>query len=369
MQNVRILIPVIGFGKAGGYRVLAEFASQWVNLGCVVDFLVHDALSEPYFPTKAGILRIRRDGSISRGAERQSCCTDRKLPHALEIYTRLFKALCIIGGEYDVILANHSLTTFPVFLARCGSARKIYYVQAYEPDYFGLRPGLKNAILKHLSRLSYHLPLSQIANAAVYVNYREINATAWVPPGIDRTVFHRRVESPRFARDKKWTIGSIGRPELDKGTADVQRAFEIIAKADPLVHLKLAYGTARRNWSHERAEIVCPSNDVELAEFYRSVDVLVAAPTQQFGGYHYPVLEAMSCGTPVISTGHMPATQETAWLVDANSPQAIAASLRSITEMAYADVIEKLDRAEEAAVECSWETLAPRFLRLICEER
>jgi hypothetical protein len=113
MVNSRILIPIIGFGRAGGYRVLSQLASSWVDGGCVVDFLVHEALAEPYFPTKAGIRQITRDGAVARAPKDARAPAMASVPRGLEIYRSLLKGLREIGTEYDVILANHSLTTYP----------------------------------------------------------------------------------------------------------------------------------------------------------------------------------------------------------------------------------------------------------------
>lgn len=358
----RILIPIIGFGKSGGYRVLSQLASSWSKEGCQVDFLVHEALSKPYFPTTGGVLRIMRDGSVRRDGNGSSIWSSAELPRAFEIYRRLFAALRRVGAGYDVILANHSLTTYPLFFASCGAARKVYYIQAYEPEYFATGKGAKYVVLEWLSRQSYRLPLLQIANAAVYLNYREIKARSWVPPGIDRGTFFRRTDIPTFSAGRVWTIGTIGRTEPSKGTAIVQRAFETLAASDPDVSLKMAFGASDSTWCHRRAEIVQPSCDAELAEFYRSVDILVAVPTQQFGGYHYPVLEAMSCGTPVVSTGHMPATAESAWLVEPDSASAIVDALRRIRNAADGEIREKLDLAEKSSADYDWGAVARRFL-------
>lgn len=368
MPNTRILIPIIGFGRAGGYRVLSQLASSWVDQGCVVDFLVHEALAAPYFPTKAGVRRITSVGAVTEATVSSTPQSAKHPPRALEIYKCLYTGLMAVGSEYDVIFANHSLTTYPVFFASCGNAKKVYYIQAYEPDYFAVRPGLKNAVLRRLSRYSYRLPLFQVANASTYLNYPGIRARSWVPPGIDRRVFYRRTVPPRFEEGKPWTIGSIGRPERDKGTAVVQQAFESLARSDANVRLLLAYGKANSDWCHERAEIVRPRNDTELAAFYRSVDVLVAVPTQQFGAFHYPVLEAMSCGTPVISTGHMPANAKNAWLVGPNDAAEIVAALRDVREMATSQLAALLDRAEHSAAEYEWDAVSERFLRLMIDK-
>lgn len=365
MSIKRILIPIIGFGKGGGNRVLSELASRWGQEGCQVDFLVHEALSKPYFPTTAGVLRITNDGSVTRDGNGSAAGSGDEAPRAFAIYRGLFAALRRVGAGYDVILANHSLTTYPLYFASCGRARKVYYIQAYEPEYFATGRGAKHAVLEWLSRRSYRLPLLQIANAPVYMNYREIRARSWVPPGIDRSTFFRRTDIPRFQAGRTCTIGTIGRTEASKGTALVERAFETLAEHDPHVRLKMAFGPSQPRWQHRRAEIVKPSGDAELAEFYRSVDLLIAVPTQQFGGYHYPVLEAMSCGTPVVSSGHMPATAESAWLVAPNSVAAIVDAIRLIRDAGEGQIREKTDLAEKLAAEYEWGAVARRFLELM----
>ena len=53
---MRILIPVLGFGRGGGYRVLSELASAWTRAGHEVTMLVHREAGTPYFPTNARII-------------------------------------------------------------------------------------------------------------------------------------------------------------------------------------------------------------------------------------------------------------------------------------------------------------------------
>ena len=52
------MIPLSGFGKAGGYRVLSNLASKWVEMGHEVTMLVHYSSLPVYFPTKAKIIWI-----------------------------------------------------------------------------------------------------------------------------------------------------------------------------------------------------------------------------------------------------------------------------------------------------------------------
>lgn len=53
---------------------------------------------------------------------------------------------------------------------------------------------------------------------------------------------------------------------------------------------------------------VFPKNDEELAFFYRSLDILIAAGHIQLGACHYPVLEGLASGVAVIHSGYLPGT-------------------------------------------------------------
>lgn len=362
MAIKRILIPVAGFARAGGFRVLSELANKWIESGHQVDFLVHKSFATPYFPTLAGI----RAFGMFRLAENVECgsCGVVEKPWPGFIYLGMLRALNEIGSEYDVIIANHSLTAFPVAFARCGRARKYYYVQAYEPEYYSLRKTLKSRVPEILSIISYSLPLQQVVNSPIYLGYKRITAKAWVPPGIDLANFYRRPSVPLSADRRAWTIGTIGRHELTKGTKYVLEAFEKLAMMDPNVSLKVAFGNLPAGWSHDRADIVIPKNDKELADYYRSVDVLLAPGIAQLGACHYPVIEAMACGTPVVTTGYLPAESSNAWIVPVRDSAAIVDALLEIKAMAPLDLEAKLNLAAAAIIPFSWTKVAEEFLRI-----
>jgi glycosyltransferase involved in cell wall biosynthesis len=358
---MKILIPMIGFGSAGGYRVLSQLANYWQRAGHQVAFLVDYRTTAPYFPTVGKILRFGRDGSILDGDAGQGQEDFAAQGNAVSILLGMARALQRIGADYDVILANHSLTAFPVWLARTRAAKKFYYVQAYEPEYYGLEPGIKSRILKFLSTLSYRLPLRQVANAPIYIGYRQIRATVWVPPGIDAATFHERSARPLLAPET--TIGVIGRHELTKGTRYVLEAFEQLAQSDPHIRLRVAFGNLPAGWHHERAEVVVPASDEELADFYRSIDIMIAPGTVQLGACHYPVLEAMATGTPVVTTGYLPADRTNAWIVPVKDSRAIADAVRSIQATPAPKIEERTERARADVAAFYWEAVADQFSR------
>ena len=360
---MKILIPISSFERAGGFRVLSELASHWTHRGHTVDFLVDARSNKPYFPTVARILSFNAEGLLVTGGALNASFAS--LGNARSIYLGMLRALNRIGADYDVVLANHSFTALPVALARTGRASKWYYIQAYEPEYYSFMSGWRGRVLQGLSALSYKLPLTQIANAPVYMNYRGIRAKEWIPPGLDLNIFVRRAQSPSFASDQPIVLGTIGRSEATKGTVDVLAAFEQLASSDPRIRLRIAYGNLPDGWQHPRAEIVEPQGDVGLAEYYRSVDILIAPGTVQLGACHYPVLEAMASGTPVITTGYLPADESNAWLVPVNAPDAIADAVKTIVALPDLKLEARLDAAVAAVASFDWAYVSADFLSLI----
>jgi glycosyltransferase involved in cell wall biosynthesis len=357
-----ILIPVLGFDRTGGNRVLAELANAWTRAGHAVAFLAPDSSAEPYFPTRAAVLWA--DGSGNASAVRHAAAPGSARYHL----AALLRGLNRIGKQYDVILANHSLTAWPVALARCGRAAKFYYVQAYEPEFYTVRRSAKGYVLAALSALSYHLPIRRIVNAEIYLRYRNLRAREIIPPGIDLGLF-RPPDQPRKAEaSDAVVIGCIGRREPEKGTGYVLQAFEHLYRHDKRFRLKVAYGNLPDGWRHEACEVVVPRNDRELAEYYRGLDVLVAPGTIQHGAPHYPVLESWACGVPVVTTGYMGASEETAWMVRNRDPASIGeAVLRLLRDP---DERERRRRnALERAQAYAWERVAARMAAIMLSAR
>jgi glycosyltransferase involved in cell wall biosynthesis len=363
IKSARILIPISAFGSSGGYRVLSELANHWTDLGARVDFLVDQRTTPPYFPTRAGIRYFDARGREVSAADRQGSFS--AYNNAWSIYTGMTRAIASVGDTYDIIVANQSLTALPVFLGAHRRATRIYYVQAYEPEYYALERGVKSLVLRMLSWLSYRLPMQQIANAPIYVEYKGIRATAWIPPGVDENVFHQRSEAPSIGIGNELTLGVIGRREPAKGTVYVLQAFEELARRHDNVRLRVAFGNLPDGWDHPRCEVVQPKGDRELADFYRSVDVLIAPGTVQLGACHYPVLEAMSCGTPVITTGYLPANDRNAWIVPVKDAKAIVGAVEELMQTSRSALNAKLETAASDVSQFHWSAVAPRFLALI----
>lgn len=357
---MKILIPVLGFGRAGGYRVLSELANAWFRGNHEVVFLSPDSSEDPYFPTHAKILWGNGSGLTTETR------LDTAKPSGRYHLQALFQGLKRIGYQFDVIFANHSLTAWPVALASCGKAKKLYYVQAYEPEYYLNRKTLKNYLLAIVSALSYHLPLNRVVNSPIYFRHKNLRASKCVPPGIDLNIFKPDTIKRDIESATTITIGCIGRSEPEKGTVYVLQAFEDLYKSDQRLLLRVAYGNLPDDWQHARCEVVVPKSDYELADYYRSLDVLMAPGTVQHGAPHYPVLEGLACGCAVVTTGYMGATTDTAWIVENRNVQSNVDAVRQLLQDSKTRN-SKRDHGLAASRAFSWDSVADQMLFAMLE--
>ena len=92
---------------------------------------------------------------------------------------------------------------------------------------------------------------------------------------------------------------------------------------------------------------------------------MVAPGTVQLGAPHYPVLEAMACGIPVITTGYMPASRENnnAWIVPIADADSIAQAILEAIEAPHLREKRKQKGLEDIQ-KFSWQAVAKIFLDL-----
>lgn len=350
---MKIIIPILGvFGKAGGWRVLSNLATQWKKKGHDVSFLVHYSASMPYFPTKANIIYYDNNGEIV-----QSSNANARLPRfgAIVLQKPLRKAIDKISA--DVLLANHSFTAEPVAKSK-NTAKKFYYVQAYEPDYY-YRKNIKDWIYRRISKTSYNLGLDIIVNAKMYLDYENIHTDKYVYPGLDLDLYVPKRKN--LQNNKKIVFGTIARKESYKGTHDILEAFKILrAKYGDFVELKAAFGWDELN-AIDGVSTASFDGDEALAEYYRTLDVYVCAGTVQLDAVHYPVIESMASGTAVVTTGYYPSNEENSWIAEIKNPQDLARKME-LTILSRESTAKKVEKALQCVKGFAWENVATKML-------
>ncbi|AGZ44524.1 glycosyltransferase [Actinoplanes friuliensis] len=197
-----------------------------------------------------------------------------------------------------------------------------------------------------------------------------------VPAGVDSVRF--TPDGPSAERDPERTrILSVGRLVERKGFGDVIQAMRYVPGAEYVViggpsadqlaadpQAKRLRALAEHYQVADRVRIVGSVPGKDMPRWYRSADLLVAAPWQD--QFEPAALEAMACGVPVIGTaiGGISETVVdglTGDLVPARDPRALGGALRrlvndKVRRFAYATAA--LDRARQAY---SWKRVASQL--------
>ena len=197
-----------------------------------------------------------------------------------------------------------------------------------------------------------------------------------VPAGVDSERF--TPEGPSAERDpERPRILSVGRLVERKGFGDVVQALRYVPgaecvvvggppadqlKADP--QAKRLRALAEHLGVADRFRLIGSVPAKDMPRWYRSADLLVAAPWQE--QFELSPLEAMACGVPVIGTTVGGLTETivdglTGDLVPARDPRALGGALRrlvndKVRRFAYATAA--LDRARQAY---SWKRVASQL--------
>lgn len=359
-ELTQILIPITSFSKSGGMRVLSKLANEWCESGYIVTFVSPFESEKPYYPTKAKIVWIDNQGNIVPSNSNDFIIRKSAKRRMLALY-RYLKNYQIMNS---IIIANHNLTVWPIWFAKKRNQSCIYYIQAYEPEFDRVHD-IKTLLKYLMAYMTYYLPFVQIVNADIYKQYKNIRTDHVIPPGLDLTVYHQKTNSVyKNIRNDRIIIGCIGRTQEWKGSNDVGRAVQILhQKGYDNIHLKVAFNQIE----YENCELVFPDGDANLADYYRSLDILVAPGHIQLGAVHYPVIEAMACKVPVITTGYYPANNENSYIVPIQNPERIAETILEIINNPE-EVEVKVERALKEVKRFDWKIVSSDFLDIIKAE-
>ena len=279
---MRILIPSLGFGKAGGYRILSKMSDQLIENGCDVTFIVPENNSDPYYPTKAKIVKSYSPDSHNR--------------YKRFFVTIYYLYMTVRKMPKSIVMANEHMTAYIAFFLP-SKFNKFYYIQANEAKL------VKGIVAKLVAYLTYLLPLKKIVNADNLLPKVINRFVSVVPAGVDLELFCTTTDATPMINGDEVNIGFIGRKESYKGSNEILLALDkVFQKTNRKININIAvYKPKLPERLSKIVNFSVISNDSDLAIFYQKNDLIVATGLIEDGAFHYPCAEGMACGKLVIS--------------------------------------------------------------------
>ncbi|AEV87464.1 glycosyl transferase [Actinoplanes sp. SE50] len=236
------------------------------------------------------------------------------------------------------------------------------------------------------SRTGYERALGRAVDRVVAQTQDEVQGLVRIGvPRAQLTVVPAGVDSERFTPDgpvaprdpDRTRILSVGKLVEHKGFGDVIQAMRYVPGAEVVVvggppadqlpadpGAKSLRALAERFQVADRFRLIGAVPHRDMPSWYRSADLLVAAPWQE--QFERSALEAMACGVPIIGTAVGGLTETvvdglTGDLVPARDPRALGGALRrlvndKVRRFTYATAA--LDRARQAY---SWKRVAAQI--------
>jgi glycosyltransferase involved in cell wall biosynthesis len=336
---MKINFTLYSTSMTGGVRAIFEVANGLSQRGheVIITSLEGD---HTWFPLNATVNYVEKPNFIkilnpvkqlkSRESLRYSSISPVLDQMKMGFDADLIKPLTYAIPDCDINVATWFFTTFAVY--RSNKGKEFYFFMDFD------ELAKKHGHYYHmLFKESLYLPLNIITISTwlkewIMENYSKDAVVAGV--GIEHNVFYPR---PTILEDVEgYKIMGIFRGFDYKGDSDLINALNIVVEEIPEINPIIVCSKETFNdlinkhtFKFQYTFIESPSDDT-LAKLYSSSDLFVFA--SHIEGYGLPPLEAMACGTPVITTDckgvrNFVVHEKNALMVPAKEPEAIAESL------------------------------------------
>jgi len=260
---MRLVIPVLSL-ETGGTRFIYQLANEMVDKGHSVEIVLPENASVAW-PLRAQITRVKG-------------LTSAAIPPG------------------DFILPNFYPTVFPAWESKKG--RVVRLSLGYEPLWV-------NEPEKALASYLIDAPIISLSqwHRQLILQGTGRNSTV-IPGGVDSTVFcpfpKKSLSSGRLSI--AYILRSKEHGYTWKGTEDFWETCRHLARLVPPFNVQVVTpeGTTSPAPLPYPYEIVKATSDKEMAHFYAQADIFVS--TSYFESFSMPPLEAMACGTAVVTT-------------------------------------------------------------------
>ena len=309
---------------AGGIRIISIFAERLRKLGHSV-FVISTPHPKPSMRQQVKSL-LRGRGWISPPEKEPSFFDNLGVEHKIIERYRPVEDKDV--PDADVVIATWWETAEWVAKLSPSKGAKAYFIQHYEVfDY----------LPKDRVEATWRLPLHKIMLSQWLVDIaREKYGDSQVSlalPSVDTKQFYA---SPRNKQSVP-TVGMMYSTIYWKGTDIALKAFSLAAAKIPNLRL-VAFGTGAPSSElplPTNTEYVIQPDQDQIKDYYSKCDVWLLASRSE--GFGLPIIEAMACRTPVISTpvGGAPEILSggTGILVRAEDPEEMAKAIESICQL------------------------------------
>lgn len=270
-ENIHIVYVLTHVGICGGVKIIFDHANNLVRMGMKVTLISH--FPKPtWYPINCDYIQVSFEKELAEGIP--NCDV-------------------VVATYWDHIQACVDVNKAPV----------VYFEQGdfHIFDYNSLHPTIKDFIYKQ-----FQLPkfIFTVSNQCAKLIKEIYNRDALViPNAIDGTIFNDKID--RFNKIEEPYILMVGNPNLAfKGIGEIIDAFSIVKTQIPNIKLYLISPIEPKSEIKDKIDkIFVNPPQQQIADLYRKALLYVCA--SHYESFCLPVLEAMACGCPVVSTGNV----------------------------------------------------------------
>jgi len=292
MESLKINYVMYGTERTGGTRVLFNFMNELVKQGHEVS--VTTIHYDDWFPFAKDIKiiskRTRFNQYLLYGKSR--------ILHQLLYHLDYLKKLHDMIPKVDINVATFSPTAYVASWKSIDGSIPFYHMQHLETIMFS------NPLMKKFISDTYFLPIYKVANSKwLQQKLRLIVGTefAILNPAIEHDIFYRRNVYQQDGRNIN--IIALGKGGW-KNAIGIYNAVNLVRSKLPNKKIILHFFGQRpiNGIKFDDRETIFHKNlsDDQLAELYSNSDIQVTFSTAE--SFPLPPLEAMACGSAVITT-------------------------------------------------------------------
>jgi glycosyltransferase involved in cell wall biosynthesis/SAM-dependent methyltransferase len=311
--SMTFLMGPTGAMRTGGAACLLEYVRRFQDRGHEVSITTWPQFlwtgNEP-FPNLGFPVKIFYDANARRESLPNHALNQTPRDYLGELQFFLFYANLLTPAipTADLIIATCWDSIIPAW--QCGKGKPVHFPQHYDEVFFtfGGDPSASlysNPLIKMLCRSTFQMPLYRIANSSWLSAEFRRRLGENVPSvchGIDTGRFHARQKLS--SHDGVIRVVTYCRPEKWKGFQDVVPAMHEVMRRYPDKLQWHVYGFAHPD--------IPPDNSLapytfhgalqheELSKLYAESDIVLCP--SWYESFPLPPLEAMACGTAVITT-------------------------------------------------------------------